>query len=95
MAGKDLLRLHLEIHGIVQGVWFRASTRDEALRIGVGGWVRNLANGNVEVTVEGERRAVEQLLAWCRKGPRGASVSKIDMKEEDYVGEFDTFGVRY
>lgn len=95
MAAKDPVRLRLEIHGRVQGVWFRASTRDEALGIGVSGRVRNLANGNVEVTVEGDRSAVERLVAWCRKGPQGASVSKIEIKEEDYVGEFDTFQIRY
>jgi len=95
MDPKDPVRLRLEIHGRVQGVWFRASARDEALGIGVSGWVRNLANGHVEVTVEGDRSAVERLVAWCRKGPRGASVSKIEMKEETYAGEFDTFEIRY
>ncbi|MDX1764932.1 MAG: acylphosphatase [bacterium] len=95
MAVKDPLRLHLEIHGRVQGVWFRASTREEALGMGLSGWVRNRANGNVEVTVEGERSAVDRLVAWCRTGPRGASVSKINIREEPYVGEFDTFQVRY
>ena len=46
----DRLRAHVVIHGLVQGVWFRASTRDEAVRIGITGWVKNLRDGSVERT---------------------------------------------
>ena len=69
--------LHVTIYGIVQGVWFRANTREQAQRLGVSGWVRNTPGGAVEVHIQGDDGAVDALLAWCRKGPSGARVEKI------------------
>jgi len=89
------LRALAVIHGRVQGVFFRASTRDEALRIGVGGWVRNLPDGSVEALFEGETKRVEEILGWCHKGPSGALVSSVDIAFEPYKGEFKRFEVRY
>ena len=91
----DTLRARVTIHGIVQGVFFRASTRDEALRIGVGGWVRNLPDGTVQALVEGEKKKVEELIGWCHKGPPGARVSKVDIFWEPYKGEYMQFDIRY
>ncbi len=83
------------VHGLVQGVFFRASTRDEAVRAGVGGWVRNLPDGTVEALFEGDKKKVEQVVAWCYKGPAGAQVVKVDLKWETFRGEFIHFDVRY
>jgi acylphosphatase len=65
------------VHGMVQGVFFRASTRDEARRLGLAGWVRNLPDGSVEVLAEGRPEDVERLAAWCRRGPPAARVDNV------------------
>ena len=88
-------RAHVFVSGWVQGVFFRAETRDLARQLGVTGWVRNLWDGRVEAVVEGEDWAFEQLVAWCRQGPRGAQVDAVDVTYEDYAGEYDSFSVRY
>jgi len=89
------IRVHLYVEGFVQGVFFRADTREEAQRLGVTGWVRNLPDGGVEVVGEGEENAVKELINWCHKGPSGARVSKVKIEYEQYQGEFDSFSVRY
>ncbi len=98
MGGRNKiehLRAHVIIHGLVQGVWFRASTKEMALQIGVGGWVRNLPDGSVEAVFEGEKKKVEEILGWCHKGPSGARVSNVEIAWEPYKGEFKHFDVRY
>ncbi len=72
----------LRIHGVVQGVGYRAWMVRTASRMGVAGWVRNRGDGSVEALVEGETAAVEELLRACRRGPAGASVTLI---HEDLV----------
>ena len=72
---------HLKISGRVQGVGFRYSMRDEAERLGVAGWVRNRRDGTVEAVIDGAPDAVEAVLAWARRGPRGASVAEVDVAE--------------
>ncbi len=91
----EQLRAHVVIRGLVQGVWFRASTKEMALQIGVGGWVRNLPDGGVEAVFEGEKKKVEEILGWCHKGPSGARVSNVEIAWEPYKGEFKHFDVRY
>jgi len=71
-----MTRVHAFVSGRVQGVWFRASTRDEARRLGLTGWVRNRPDGRVEFVAEGEEGAVEALLAWCRRG--GPPMGRVD-----------------
>jgi acylphosphatase len=95
--GKDAERLRAQviIHGIVQGVFFRAATRDEARRIGVGGWVRNLPDGTVQALFEGEKKKVEEIIGWCHKGPPGAHVTGVDISWEPYRGEHRQFDIRY
>jgi acylphosphatase len=88
-------RAHVFISGWVQGVFFRAETRDLARQLGVTGWVRNLWDGRVEAVFEGEDWAVERLVSWCQRGPRGAEVENIEIAYEDYIGEHETFSVRY
>jgi acylphosphatase len=91
MADKE--RLHVLIEGRVQGVFFRASTRDEARARGLAGWVRNLPDGRVEALFEGDRRIVENLLAWCRKGPPYAYVARVEVEWQAYVGDLTDFRV--
>lgn len=90
----DKERVHIMIHGRVQGVFFRASAEAEARRLGLGGWVRNCPDGSVEILAEGSREALEELLAWCAHGPPRAGVEHVDSNWQDYRGEFDDFSVR-
>jgi acylphosphatase len=79
----------LLIYGLVQGVWFRESMRQEALRLGITGWVRNLRDGSVEAMVSGEDDAVERLIAWTRRGPEMARVEQVQVSAGE--GEFGSF----
>lgn len=79
-------RVHLWIRGKVQGVYFRESTRQEAERLGVAGWVRNLDDGRVEAVIEGEEVDVDALVAWCHRGPENARVDHVDVRSEDPAG---------
>ena len=93
MAG-DRIRRRVVVHGRVQGVFFRGSTQEEARRTGIDGWVRNLPDGAVEAVFEGEAAGVEQLVAYCRRGPPWAEVTRVDVIEEAPEGERG-FRVRY
>jgi acylphosphatase len=83
---------HLVISGRVQGVGFRYSMSDEAERLGVTGWVRNRRDGTVEAVIDGAPDAVEGILAWARRGPRGASVTEVEVSE--IPGSFEGFELR-
>ncbi len=87
-------RVHLLVSGIVQGVAFRAYTVDEARRLGVAGWVRNLADGRVEAVAEGERRALEALVAFCRRGPPAAQVDDVAATWSAFAGDLGPFAAR-
>lgn len=76
------VRRRVVVHGLVQGVFFRDSVRRRALTTDVSGWVRNTADGAVEGVFEGERVTVEALVEFCREGPRGARVDRIDVIDE-------------
>ena len=91
----DQARVHVVIEGRVQGVFFRASTRDEARARGLGGWVRNLPDGRVEARFEGDKRIVENMLTWCRKGPPYAYVDRVEVERQTYVGDMADFRVVY
>jgi acylphosphatase len=80
------------VSGRVQGVFFRSSCADLARRLGVGGWVRNLPDGRVEAAFEGRGPDVESMVAWCRRGPAGARVDRVDLEPDDPVGA-TTFAV--
>jgi acylphosphatase len=73
-------RLHARVHGRVQGVGFRASTQEEGVRLQLGGWVRNLVDGAVEVEAEGDTDALERLLAFLRRGPATARVDAVSVE---------------
>jgi acylphosphatase len=81
-----MIRRRVIVHGHVQGVFFRDSTRRLAEREGVTGWVGNRADGAVEAVFEGEPAAVERLVDFARQGPRGAQVDRVDVAEEEPEG---------
>jgi acylphosphatase len=88
-------RAHVYISGRVQGVFFRAHTRDEARRLGLTGWVRNMADGRVEAVLEGDDTAVEAMISWCRRGSPYSKVEDVEVIREEYKEEFSDFGARY
>jgi acylphosphatase len=89
------VRLHAFVFGLVQGVFFRANTRDKAIELGLAGWVRNVRDGSVEIVAEGEKETLEKLLDWCSHGPISASVSKLEHEWLDNKDEFQDFRIRY
>jgi acylphosphatase len=88
-----MIRRRVIVRGLVQGVFFRDSTRRLALRHGVSGWVANRPDGALEAVFEGEADAVERLVAFSREGPRGAQVESIEVTEEEPEG-LSGFSVR-
>lgn len=77
-----MIRRRILIQGWVQGVFFRDTVRRRAQRAGIAGWVRNNWDGTVEAVLEGEAGAVERLIAFCREGPRGARVDRVEITDE-------------
>ncbi len=90
----EMRRVRLEIYGKVQGVFYRATTREKARELGVAGWVRNRADGSVEAVVEGQADAVGALVEWAHDGSPSAQVDNVDVHEGEYTGQFESFQVR-
>ena len=90
-----MTRAHVFIDGRVQGVFYRAFTRELAHNLGLNGWVRNLRDGRVEAVFEGDKKMIEQAIEECYAGPPGARVSHIEVDWEQYVGDQKDFDVRY
>jgi acylphosphatase len=86
-------RIHLVVRGRVQGVYFRASAQREARRLGLTGWVKNRADGAVELVAEGEEDQVKDFLSWAQHGPSTARVEKIETRWRSYTGEFPDFRI--
>jgi acylphosphatase len=84
---------HVSVYGRVQGVFFRAWTRDQAIELGVTGWVRNCPDGRVDMHIEGEDAAVEQLIDRLHRGPPAAKVEDVHVWTVDTF-DFDDFEVR-
>jgi acylphosphatase len=84
---------HLIVHGRVQGVFFRESTRREAARLGLTGSVRNRPDGSVEVVAVGDEEALTQLIAWAHRGPPAARVDRVELTWDPAPGEFPDFTV--
>jgi acylphosphatase len=80
---------HVHVHGQVQGVFFRATARRRAESLGVVGFARNCPDGSVEIWAEGSPSAVESLIEFCRRGPRGAVVERVDVEDVAPSGERD------
>ncbi|MBS7632637.1 acylphosphatase [Candidatus Bathyarchaeota archaeon] len=89
------VRIHMLVSGRVQGVFYRSEACKEARKLGVTGWIRNLPDGRVEAVFEGEKENVKMFLAFCRRGPEGARVDRVEIKNEAYTGEFKSFEIRY
>ena len=81
-----MIRRRVVVHGHVQGVFFRDSAQRLAGRSDIRGWIENRGGGSVEAVFEGEADAVERLVDFCRRGPRGAEVESVDVSEEDPEG---------
>ncbi len=90
---RDRVRAEIVVKGRVQGVFFRASAQQEGLQLGLTGEVRNLPDGSVEAIVEGEKRAVDDFVDWCRRGPPSAEVEDVQVKLRPPRDEFRTFTV--
>jgi acylphosphatase len=88
------MALHVIVSGVVQGVFFRAWTKEQALQLGVAGWARNCADGSVEVHLEGSDGAVEEMVRRLRTGPPHARVDDLKIDEIEPDG-FDGFTVRH
>jgi len=86
-------RARLRVRGRVQGVWFRGWTREQAVRLGVAGHARNLADGSVEVLAQGSREAVTALESLCRQGPPAARVDSVERSDEAPGPGLEGFGV--
>ena len=82
----QIVRRRVVVHGIVQGVWFRDSTRRDARENGVAGWVRNRPDGTVEAVFEGAPKAVAQAVEFCRTGPPRALVTRFEVFDEQPAG---------
>jgi acylphosphatase len=91
---KKEVRAHVFISGRVQGVFFRQDTKLRAEMLGVKGWVRNLADGRVEAVFEGEESAVKNVLEHCRHGPNKSKVENVEVRQENYCGDFFDFRIR-
>ena len=87
-------RVHLTASGLVQGVFFRASARDEARRLGVTGWVSNASDGTVQAEAQGASDAVDAFIEFCREGPGQAWVEELVVDDMEVVEGETGFGVR-
>ncbi|NWG11342.1 acylphosphatase [Candidatus Bathyarchaeota archaeon] len=90
-----MVRAHILVSGRVQGVFFRSEISYEAEKRGVKGWVRNLPDGRVEAVFEGEEENVKEIIEFCKRGPPGAKVTKVDVTQENYTGKIRRFETRY
>ena len=81
-----MIRRRVKVHGRVQGVFFRDSTRERARAHGVAGWAKNMPDGSVEAVLEGEPDAVERVVRFLQSGPSHADVDHVEVSEEDPEG---------
>lgn len=88
-------RLHVRIEGSVQGVFFREKAKEEAIHLGLTGWIKNNPDGSVEAVFEGEEKNLRKMLAFCREGPPDAVVDTVEEDWEDASGEFYTFDIEF
>ena len=87
--------IKLMISGHVQGVWYRASAKDIACRLGLTGFARNEPDGRVYIEVEGSAEVLEEFISWCKKGPPLARVDQVEIQKENRLKGFRLFEIRY
>ena len=83
----------IRVTGKVQGVYFRASAKQQAMNLGINGFVKNEPDGSVYLEVEGEDKAIEKMVNWCRKGPGLARVADVAI-EQDAQRNFVSFDIK-
>lgn len=87
--------VHVFVSGRVQGVWFRANTKQKAEQLGVTGWVRNTHDGRVEAIFEGEEDRIKEMIEWCHRGPPLARIDNVEIKNQNPTNGFDDFSIKY
>ena len=92
---SDNKRIHVIVEGRVQGVYFRAFTRDTAVNLGLTGWVKNRPDGSVEALIEGEKTAVEKMEQWFYQGSPHSRVDMVHITEKPPDGDNTTFEIQY
>jgi acylphosphatase len=90
---EEKIGIHCFVSGLVQGVWYRASTQEQAVALGITGWARNLSDGRVEVRAFGDREKLMNLHAWLKVGPELAEVSDVTLTEIPFE-QHERFGVK-
>ncbi|KKQ41183.1 MAG: Acylphosphatase [Candidatus Magasanikbacteria bacterium GW2011_GWA2_37_8] len=90
-----LIRVHIFVSGLVQGVTFRAFAKQQANYLKIKGWVTNLDDGRVEIVLEGEEKLVEILINQLKSGPHFAKIENFSVDYESYSGEFKNFSIKY
>ena len=90
-----ILWQHVRATGRVQGVFYRDSTKREARRLGLTGWVRNMADGSVEARLEGTKEQIEEMIAWMHEGPPLALVDRVETLWQGEGADFTSFDVRH
>jgi acylphosphatase len=91
---SEIQQARFVITGRVQGVWYRASTQERAVSLGLSGWVRNLPDGRVEVRAQGPPERIQALIDWCYAGPPLARVERIDADWSEATERLDRFAIR-
>ena len=86
-------RIQIKIYGRVQGVWFRAGTKEKAEELGLTGWVMNRPNGTVEIHAQGEKSQLENFIVWCRQGTPAAKVISLDIDRSPIQQGFISFDI--
>lgn len=87
--------VHVFIKGKVQGVFFRANTKEQAEKRNISGWVKNTSDGRVEAVFQGDDSSVDDLIEWCHQGPSMSKVSDVTTESIDTDELFDGFSIRY
>jgi acylphosphatase len=88
-----LKHYNVSVRGKVQGVFYRASTKDKAEELGVKGFVENIPDGSVYLEAEAEQHLLDELVQWCKRGPQGAAVDNVEVNEGE-VMNYDRFEIR-
>jgi acylphosphatase len=88
-------RVNIIVRGRVQGVFYRARTKEKAIELELNGWVKNRMDGTVEIVAEGTKEDLERLVDWSKYGPEDAHVTKVEVKWQPFVDEFSDFTVQY
>jgi acylphosphatase len=92
---KMAVRAHILVSGRVQGVFYRQSTKNKAVALGLCGWVKNIEDGMVEAVFEGEQECVKSMVRWAEKGPEGSLVEDLSVRWNEPPEGFKEFSIRF